>query len=147
MKEFTNKGSYTEVILENDKKVKISTRYLDNMIEKLDITVEDAIMTWLEDEGYLTNDEQLELCKQAKENKATKVVSARGEVSVKKTPKERVAKDNPTKEMIISKVAEMLNSIAEDVNIENKGKLITFKLGNDEFKLDLVQKRKKKEEK
>ena len=57
---------------------------------------------------------------------------------------ERTKRENPTKEMIVAKIAEMLPEFAENVVVENKGKLITFTIGNDEFKLDLVQKRKPK---
>ena len=46
--------------------------------------------------------------------------------------------------MVIAKIAEMLPEFAENVVIENKGKLITFTIGEDEFKIDLVQKRKPK---
>ena len=62
----------------------------------------------------------------------------------KKTQKERVKKDNPTKEMIISKIAELLPEFAENVNIVNSGKLIEFSIGEDDFKLDLTKTRKKK---
>ena len=65
----------------------------------------------------------------------------------KKTQKERVKKENPTKEMIIQEIAKILPNFATDVNIENAGKIITFTVGNDNFKLDLTQKRKPKAEK
>ena len=60
--------------------------------------------------------------------------------------KEKVVKDNPTKEMVISEIAKILPVFATNIKIENKAKLITFNIGEDEFKLDLVQKRKKKGE-
>ena len=67
---------------------------------------------------------------------------------VKKTPKERVQKENPTKELIIATIAKALENLdIKDLTIENKAKLITFSLNNEDFKVDLVQKRKKKEEK
>ena len=65
----------------------------------------------------------------------------------KKTQKERVKKENPTKEMIIQEIAKILPNFATDVNIENAGKIITFTVGNDNFKIDLTQKRKPKAEK
>ena len=112
----------------------------------LDIDKEEALLTWLEDEEYLVNDEQEELTNQAKANKSVKIIDAKAkEVKPeKKTQKERVRKENPTKEMVISEIAKLLPNFAENVNIENAGKLITFTIGEDEFKIDLVQKRRKK---
>ena len=114
------------------------------MVDKLEIDEEEAILTWLEDEEYLTNDEQDELTEQAKENKSVKIIDAKADKPEKKTQKERTRKENPTKEMVIAKIAEILPEFAENVVVENKGKLITFTIGEDEFKIDLVQKRKPK---
>jgi hypothetical protein len=53
-----------------------------------------------------------------------------------------VVKEDPTKEGIIQAIAELLPSLnAKDVNIEKKGKLITFKIGADTFKVDLIRQR------
>lgn len=147
MKEFIVKGSVIEVVLENDKVVKVGRVYIDRCVEKLGIDREEAILTWLEDEGYMDNPDQLELCDQAKENKSNKIVKAKVEKAPKKTHKERTKKENPTKEMIIAEIAKILPNFATNVNIENVGKIITFTVGNDNFKIDLTQKRKPKEEK
>ena len=106
-------------------------------------TKDEAIQMWLEDEGYLDNEEQEELDKQAKGK--VKLV-AKTEKPVKKTPKERVQKENPTKELIIQTIYNALQQIdnVSNVNVENKAKLITFELNNEQFKVDLVQKRKPK---
>ena len=69
MKEFKENGSVVEITLENSKVVKASTKYLKNMVANLDIDMEEAVLTWLEDEGYMDNPDQLELCDQAKANK------------------------------------------------------------------------------
>ena len=55
-------------------------------------------------------------------------------------------KENPTKELIIQTIYNALQQIdnISSVNIENKAKLITFELNNEQFKVDLVQKRKPK---
>ena len=71
-------------------------------------------------------------------------VAAKNEKAPKKTQKERTRKENPVKEMVIAEIAKVLPNFATDVVVENAGKLITFKIGDEEFKLDLVQKRKAK---
>ena len=148
MKNYEIKGNVIEITLDNDKVVKVGKVYIDRCVEKLSIDMEDALLTWLEDEGYMENLDQKELCDQAKENKSHKVVNAKvGKETTKKTQKERTKKDNPTKEMIIQEIAKILPNFATDVNIENAGKIITFTVGNDNFKIDLTQKRKPKAEK
>lgn len=144
MKEYVVKGNAIEVTLDDGRMVKVAAKYIQRMVDNLEIDEEEAILTWLEDEEYLTNDEQEELVALAKENKSVKIIDAKAEKPEKKTQKERTRKENPTKEMVIAKIAEMLPEFAENVVIENKGKLITFTIGEDEFKIDLVQKRKPK---
>lgn len=144
MKEYVVNGNAIEVTLDDGRVVKVAAKYIERMVNNLDIDEEEAILTWLEDEEYLTNDEQEELTNQAKANKSVKVIDAKAEKPEKKTQKERTKRENPTKEMIVAKIAEMLPEFAENVVVENKGKLITFTIGDDEFKLDLVQKRKPK---
>lgn len=146
MKNYNIVGSYIEIILDNDKKVKVGKKYIDNCIEKLDIDLEEALLTWLEDEGYMDNLDQLELCDQAKENKSNKIVGAKKDTPVKKTQKERTQKPQPEKECIIRAVAEFLESAtdASNINIENKAKIITFTYKDNDYKLDLTQKRKPK---
>lgn len=148
MKDFKENGRIIEITLDNDKIVKVSTEYIKKNMKILDTDMEDAIYIWLEDEGYLDNEEQNELCNQAKENKSNKIIGAKTEKDPKKkTQKERVKKDNPTKEMIITEIAKILPNFATNINIENTGKLITFTIGNDDFKIDLAQKRKPKAQK
>jgi hypothetical protein len=144
MKNYEIKGNVIEITLDNDKVVKVGKVYIERCVEKLDIDMEDALLTWLEDEGYMENLDQEELCDLAKENKSHKVVNAKVEKEpTKKTQKERVAKSNPDKEYIVGVVAEFLEDIVgkDNVNIENKAKLIVFTYNGNEYKLDLVQKR------
>ena len=121
MKEFKENGSVVEITLENSKVVKASTKYLKNMVANLDIDMEEAVLTWLEDEGYMDNPDQLELCDQAKANKSNKIIGAKTEKKPKKTQKERVAKAQPEKEYIVGVIAEFLEDISEIsyLNIEN----------------------------
>ena len=46
--------------------------------------------------------------------------------------------------MIIAEIAKILPNFAENVKIENAGKLITFSMGGDNFKIDLIRQRAKK---
>ena len=142
MEKFIIDGKVVVITLDDGREVKASTEYLENMVKNLDIDMEDAVLTWLEDEEYLINEEQEELHQATKGTRIGKVVGAKADKP--KTQKERTKKENPTKEMIIAEIAKILPNFAENVVIENAGKLITFNIGDDVFKLDLVQKRKPK---
>ena len=147
MFEYEIKGKVVDITLQNGKVVKASTEYLNKMCDNLDIDMDEAVFTWLEDEEYIVNDEQVELTEKAKEHKEL-VGAKKAAKSAKKTQKERVAKENPTKELVISKLYEAVCAIdgVADVVVENKAKLITFSLAGEQFKIDLVQKRKAKVE-
>ena len=145
MKEYNVKGSLVEIVLDNDKVVKVSKKWVDTTMEKLDTDIEDVLLMYLEDNDYMVNEEQQELNNEAK----GKVKVTAKDTAKKKTQRERVVKENPDKEYIIGVIAEFLEDITDisNLNIENKAKLITFTYKNNEYKLDLVQKRAKKEEK
>lgn len=150
MENYVINGKVVDITLENGKVVKAMTSYLENMVKTLDIDMDEAVLTWLEDEGYLVNEEQEELCAAAKENKS--LAAARKGIrdgAKEKKKAVRTVKENPTKEMVIAAIAKVVEDIdgATNIIVENKSKLITFELNNESFKIDLIQRRKPKEEK
>lgn len=145
MKEFKENGNLIEIILDNDKVVKVSKKWVDNTMATLDTDMEDVLLMYLEDNDYLVNEEQQELDHMAK-GKVKVAASAKPKA---KTPRERTQKPQPEKEFIIAEISRLLATLdgISAINVENKSKLITFSYKNEDYKLDLVQKRKKKEEK
>lgn len=129
--------------LDNGKQVDIPDNELDKLVDKLNLSLAEAIELWLEDNDFQVNEEQEELDKKAKKERITATIH---EAKADKPRKERkvVRKEDSTKEGIIKALAERLEELATEVKIENIGKLITFKLGNDSFKLDLIRQRKPK---
>lgn len=147
MKNYIINGKAIEITLDNDKIVKVAKAYIDKCVDKLGIDEEDAILTWLEDEGHLDNLDQMELCNQAKENKSNKVINAKVEKApTKKTQRERTQKAQPEKEYIIESISKLLDTIPDisNLTIENKTKVITFTYKDNDYKIDLTQKRKPK---
>ena len=146
MKDYKELDKVYEITLENGKVVKVDKKWAQLSMEKLETDLEDVLLMYLEDNDYLENEAQNDLDQSAKAN--VKVI-AKSEKPKKKTQRERVVKENPTKELIITKLASALQEIDNilNVNVENKAKLITFTLNNEDFKLDLVQKRKEKAQK
>lgn len=127
--------------LDNGKVVNIPLVQVDNLKKNLGISTNEAIVLWLEDNGYEINQEQVELDKVAKANKPK--TNAKSTTERKKVVRER--KPNPDKEYIIGCIAEYLKGVATNVNIENVGKLITFTYNNKNFKFDLTETRQSKE--
>ena len=143
MKDYKINGKVIDRTLDNGKVVKCSTEWVEKSMKALETDMEDVLLMFLEDNDYIVNEEQEELDKQAKGK--VKLVATK-ETPKKKTPKERVQKENPTKELIIQTIYNALQEIdnISSVNVENKAKLITFELNGENFKVDLVQKRKEK---
>lgn len=132
----------------NGKKIRIPDADIERSMKTLGMTKDEAIELWLEDEGYLENEEQEKLEKKAKENRITATIHEASAIDkTKKTQKERCRRENPTKEKLIADIAEFLKERAEDIVVLNAGKLISFRIGSDSFEIDLKQKRKKKENK
>lgn len=128
-----------------EKEIKIPEEDIKRTMKGLDCSIEEAIDIWLEDEGYVINDEQEALCKKAKDNKITATIHAAKSLE-ERQPRVRERKAAPRKEMIIAELFKALKGIegTENIVIENVGKIITFRIEDEEFKLDLVQRRKKK---
>lgn len=143
MQDYKINGKVIDITLDNGKVVKCATEWVEKSMKALETDMEDVLLMFLEDNDYIVNEEQEELDKQAKGK--VKLVATK-ETPKKKTPKERVQKENPTKELIIQTIYNALQEIdnISSVNIENKAKIITFELNGENFKVDLVQKRKEK---
>ena len=140
MKNYIENGNYFTIELENGKNVKVAKKWVDTACQKLDIDVDTALEMWLEDNDYLENEEQNELDKKAKTNKIK--LGATEKTERKKVVRER--KPNIVKENIIKNLENCVKSFANDVKVENVGKIITFSYENKQFKIDLTEKRVKK---
>lgn len=136
---------YTPYTLKGGKVVQVPNKAVANLQAQLKLSRAEAVELWLYDEGYIECPEADELTAKAKENKVSH--GARAEVK-QKTQRERVVKEDKVKEAIIQAVADMLPNLqAENVVVEKKGKLITFTVGEDKFKFDLIRQRPPKESK
>lgn len=125
------------------KKVNIPDDEIDTLVDKLDLSIAEACELWLEDNDLQVNEEQEALDKKAKASRITATIHEAKAMKARKVRKV-VRKEDATKENIIKALAERLEELATEVKIENVGKLITFKLGDDSFKLDLIRQRKPK---
>lgn len=137
-------SAYTPYKIKGGKVVNIPNKELAQLMAVCN-SRQEAVDLWLYDHDYIECSEAEELTAKAKENKVSH--NARAEVK-QKTQRERVVKEDKVKEDIIQAVADMLPNLqAENVVIEKKGKLITFTVGADKFKVDLIRQRPPKESK
>ena len=128
----------------NGKAVRINEQEVEKIATGLDISKQEAIQVWLEDNEYIENAEQVRLDTKAKSNRITATIHQAKAINTKKTQRERVLKDDPTKENLIKCIKAALEEKGcEKVEIVNKTKLISFTLGGETFKLDLIRQRNK----
>lgn len=141
-------ANYTPYKLASGKVVNIPTHELERNMRLLKISRDEALELWLFDNEYIDNDEEKALTAKAKENRITATIHQAKAEYKQKTQRERVVKEDKVKESIVQAIADLLPSLdATEVNIEKKGKLITFKVGEDTFKVDLIRQRPPKESK
>ena len=122
-------------------------------MKTLDITYDEAVEMLNEDKEIdRMKDSEVTSDLSADQKKAIKKYTnvARGKevdsVDAYGKKKKRTVKDDDVKQMLIALIAETLEDSFEvkDVNIINKQKTIAFKVGDDDFEIDLKRKRKPK---
>ncbi len=125
-----------------NKNIKIPDEEISKNMRILEISKDEAIQMYLEDEGYIINETVEELTKKAKENKTAKINAKSAEK--RKKPIKRERKPDEEKENLIKILAAALKNEGIKAEITNKSKIIEFSVGNNEYKLDLIKKRAKK---
>jgi spore germination cell wall hydrolase CwlJ-like protein len=119
------------------------------MMKALDITREEAIELINEDKEIdrkKMSDIDDDLTTDQKKSKKKYTTVKRG-VNAYGKKTERVLKPDENKRMIISLLAQALENSGQitKVNIDNPQKYITFSIESEDFKIDLIRKRKTKE--
>lgn len=141
-------SAFTPYRIGDGRVVNIPNKELIALCQALKCSRQDAVDVWLCDHDYVKNPEEQALTEKAKENRITATIHQAKAEYKPKTQRERVIKEDKVKEAIIQAVANMLPNLnAENVVIEKKGKLITFQVGEDKFKFDLIRQRPPKESK
>ena len=104
----------------NGKNINIPDNEIKSNMKNLQLDQDAAILVWLEDEGYIINQEQEALCKKAKDNRITATIHKAGNNRTERKPSTRERQANPTKEAIIAGIAEILPNLgAVNIKIEN----------------------------
>ena len=128
--------------LPSGKSVTVPDKTIKQFMSSLDLTEDEAIQTYLEDEGLLENEEQIELNEKAK--KFSHAVHERLEKPKKEKRKVTVNVSDEKKALfnyILTSLKENSAISAENVEILRENKLIQVKFGSKIFKIDLIQQR------
>ena len=105
---------------------------IDKLMDKLDISLEDACETILCDMGVEEDETVEELTVKAQKNKVTSTIhNAKGE---KKERKAREKKENPLKKQIISAICDGIYAKLDTFGTNN----VNYSIRNDEKYIDLV---------
>lgn len=132
----------------NGKMVNIPDQEIEKAMKSLKLTKDEAIEMWLEDEGYIDNPEQLELCQKAKDNKITATIHQASGDRPKKQSKPKTVKVSSEKQDLFTLLEVTLDDYCKEMGgkrtILNPNKLIQVELNGKTFKIDLIEQRKPK---
>lgn len=126
----------------NGRNLTIPDTEIQSAMDNLDLTREEAIQMWLEDNEYLENEEQAEL--QAKASKVKIDHGASADVTEKKAKAPRTVKVSDEKVALFDVLVGNLMENYENVDILKENKLIQVEIGGKVFKIDLIEQRPKK---
>lgn len=127
--------------LKNGKSVNIPDKEIEKSMKALELTKEEAVQMWLEDNEYEVNEEQVELDKKAKKVKIQHGASAIDKTE-KKEKKERIVKVSEEKQVLFGDIYQNLTELyGKNVEIVKENKLLTVKINGKTFKIDLIEQR------
>lgn len=125
------------------KEIDIPEKEIDKLIDSLDISEDEAIQTWLFDNDYIENEEEAILTKKAKDNRITATIHDAKDITKTRAKRNVERKEDVDKEMIIAAVANMLQGMGIKGRVTNKSKIVEFEYNGNEYKIDLIRRRKK----
>lgn len=129
--------------LENGKVVNIPDKEIEKSMKALELTREEAIEMWLEDNDYEVNEEQVALDEKAKKVKINHGASAVDKSTKEKKERKVIVSDE--KQALFSEILSNLQDVyGENVQIVKENKLLTVKIGAKTFKIDIIEQRPKK---
>lgn len=125
------------------KEIDIPEKEIDKLMDSLDISEDEAVQTWLFDNDYIENEEEAILTKKAKDNRITATIHDAKDITKTRAKRNVERKEDVDKEMIIAAVANMLQEMGIKGRVTNKSKIVEFEYNGNEYKIDLIRRRKK----
>lgn len=123
----------------NGKTIVIADKEIEKSMKLLDLTKEQAIELYLEDNGYLENEEQTALDEKASKVKVS--VGARASAPTKEK-KIRTTKVSDEKKTLFAEILSNLEyDYKENVTVLKENKLILVNINGINFKINIIQMR------
>lgn len=132
--------------LSNGKVVNIPDDDIKGYMKSLDLTKDEAIEMWLDDEGYTENNEQMELEQKAKDSGIMRDIHGASAMdkTKSKSAKPKVVKVSDEKQTLFAEILSNLEYDYEKVEVLKQNKLIQVEINGKIFKIDLIEQRPKK---
>ena len=121
----------------NGKNIVISDTEIKKLMASLELSKQDAIDLWLADNGYEINEEQEKLDETAKKVHINKDISANTGKKERKKPEIKVSDEK--KELFKAIYGHLDEIFGDNVEILNENKLISVKINDKTFKIDIIQ--------
>ena len=125
--------------LPSGKTINIKDSVIKQYMISLDLTEEEAIQTYLEDEGEFENEEQIALDEKAKQ--LSHPVYDNAEKTTKKKRKKPTIKVSDEKKILFDDILASLSYPSENITVLKENKLIQVKINDKIFKIDVIQQR------
>ena len=128
--------------LDNGKHIVIPDSEIKKLMSSLDLSEKDAIDLWLCDNNLEEDEEQVELDEKASKIKIDKDIIQKKPTKERKKPEKKVSDEKKALFNEISGFLKRVYGINTEIVTENK--LITVKIGDKTFKIDVIEQRKSK---
>ena len=129
----------------NGRNLVIPDSEIENNMKILEVSKEEAVKIWLEDNEYEINEEQKALNDTAK---TVKINHGATNIDKKKSKHPKTVKISEEKQFLFDYFKQVLDNFCIENNAEytilTNNKLFELKYGNHTFKIDLIQKNKPK---
>ena len=123
----------------NGKTYSVEKEQIEVLMKSLDLTFDEAVETYLDDEGLLENEEQNALAK-----KAQKVYKEQSRVDTEKAKKPRQTRNrtvSPEKSGFVEKLYQFLTENYENVEIIRPNKFYSVEINGKIIKMDIMEQR------
>lgn len=125
--------------LDNGKSVNIPKSEIKKLMSSLELSEKDAIDLWLCDNNLEEDEEQTELDEKASKVRIDKDIIQKKPKKERKKPEKKVS--DAKKELFNEILSNLQDVYKENVEILNENKLISVRIGEKLFKIDVIETR------
>lgn len=125
--------------LDNGKSVNIPKSEIEKLMSSLELSEKDAIDLWLCDNNLEEDEEQIELDEKASKVRIDKDIIQKKPKKERKKPEKKVS--DAKKELFSEILSDLKDVYKGNVEVLNENKLISVRIGEKLFKIDIIETR------